>query len=164
MKHYLSTPEEVFKETSSSEKGLTSEQAQKRLEENGKNRLEEGKKKSVIRRLLEQFADPMIIILIVAAAISGITAAFEGGFPSDVIIILFVVILNAILGVVQESKAEKAIEALQEMAAATSKVERDGKVMQIKSEDLVVGDVIILEAGDAVPADARIIEIGRAHV
>lgn len=158
MKHYLSTPEEVFKETSSSEKGLTSEQAQKRLEENGKNRLEEGKKKSVIRRLLEQFADPMIIILIVAAAISGITAAFEGGFPSDVIIILFVVILNAILGVVQESKAEKAIEALQEMAAATSKVERDGKVMQIKSEDLVVGDVIILEAGDAVPADARIIE------
>lgn len=158
MKHYLSTPEEVFKETSSSEKGLTSEQAQKRLDENGKNRLEEGKKKSVIRRLLEQFADPMIIILIVAAAISGITAAFEGGFPSDVIIILFVVILNAILGVVQESKAEKAIEALQEMAAATSKVERDGKVMQIKSEDLVVGDVIILEAGDAVPADARIIE------
>ena len=158
MKHYLSTPEEVFKETSSSEKGLTSEQAQKRLEENGKNRLEEGKKKSVIRRLLEQFADPMIIILIVAAAISGITAAFEGGFPSDVMIILFVVILNAILGVVQESKAEKAIEALQEMAAATSKVERDGKVMQIKSEDLVVGDVIILEAGDAVPADARIIE------
>lgn len=158
MKHYLSTPEEVFKETSSSEKGLTSEQAQKRLEQNGKNRLEEGKKKSVIRRLLEQFADPMIIILIVAAAISGITAAFEGGFPSDVIIILFVVILNAILGVVQESKAEKAIEALQEMAAATSKVERDGKVMQIKSEDLVVGDVIILEAGDAVPADARIIE------
>lgn len=158
MKHYLSTPEEVFKETSSSEKGLTSEQAQKRLEENGKNRLEEGKKKSVIRRLLEQFADPMIIILIVAAAISGITAAFEGSFPSDVIIILFVVILNAILGVVQESKAEKAIEALQEMAAATSKVERDGKVMQIKSEDLVVGDVIILEAGDAVPADARIIE------
>lgn len=158
MKHYLSTPEEVFKETSSSEKGLTSEQAQKRLEENGKNRLEEGKKKSVIRRLLEQFADPMIIILIVAAAISGITAAFEGGFPSDVIIILFVVILNAILGVVQESKAEKAIEALQEMAAATSKVERDGKVMHIKSEDLVVGDVIILEAGDAVPADARIIE------
>lgn len=158
MKHYLSTPEEVFKETSSSEKGLTSEQAQKRLEENGKNRLEEGKKKSVIRRLLEQFADPMIIILIVAAAISGITAAFEGGFPSDVIIILFVVILNAILGVVQESKAEKAIEALQEMAAATSKVERDGKVMQIKSEDLVVGDVIILEAGDAVPADARIID------
>lgn len=158
MKHYLSTPEEVFKETSSSEKGLTSEQAQKRLEENGKNRLEEGKKKSVIRRLLEQFADPMIIILIVAAAISGITAVFEGGFPSDVIIILFVVILNAILGVVQESKAEKAIEALQEMAAATSKVERDGKVMQIKSEDLVVGDVIILEAGDAVPADARIIE------
>lgn len=158
MKHYLSTPEEVFKETGSSKKGLTSEQAQKRLEENGKNRLEEGKKKSVIRRLLEQFADPMIIILIVAAAISGITAAFEGGFPSDVIIILFVVILNAILGVVQESKAEKAIEALQEMAAATSKVERDGKVMQIKSEDLVVGDVIILEAGDAVPADARIIE------
>lgn len=158
MKHYLSTTEEVFRETNSSENGLTSEQAQKRLEENGKNRLEEGKKKSVIRRLLEQFTDPMIIILIVAAAISGITSAFDGSFPSDVIIILFVVILNAVLGVVQESKAEKAIEALQEMAAATSKVERDGKVMQIKSEDLVVGDIILLEAGDAVPADARIIE------
>ncbi len=158
MKHYLSTTEEVFRETESSEKGLTSEQAKKRLEENGKNRLEEGKKKSVIIRLLEQFTDPMIIILIVAAVISGITSVFDGSFPSDVIIILFVVILNAILGVVQESKAEKAIEALQEMAAATSKVERDGKVMQIKSEDLVVGDVILLEAGDAVPADARIIE------
>ncbi len=158
MKHYLSTTEEVFRETESSEKGLTSEQAKKRLEENGKNRLEEGKKKSVIIRLLEQFTDPMIIILIVAAVISGITSVFDGSFPSDVIIILFVVILNAILGVVQESKAEKAIEALQEMAAATSKVERDGKVMQIKSEDLVVGDIILLEAGDAVPADARIIE------
>ncbi len=158
MKHYLSTTEEVFRETDSSETGLTSEQAQKRLEENGKNRLEEGKKKSVIIRLLEQFTDPMIIILIVAAVISGITSAFDGSFPSDVIIILFVVILNAVLGVVQESKAEKAIEALQEMAAATSKVERDGKVMHIKSEDLVVGDIILLEAGDAVPADARIIE------
>ncbi len=137
MKHYLSTPEEVFKETSSSEKGLTSEQAQKRLEENGKNRLEEGKKKSVIRRLLEQFADPMIIILIVAAAISGITAAFEGGFPSDVIIILFVVILNAILGVVQESKAEKAIEALQEMAAATSRLNVTARLCRLRARILL---------------------------
>ncbi len=158
MKHYLSTAEEVFNETASSENGLTSAQAQKRLEENGKNRLEEGKKKSLIARFFEQFADPMIIILLVAAAISGITAAFEGEFPSDVIIILLVVIVNAVLGVFQENKAEKAIEALQEMAAATSKVLRDGKVIQIKSEDLVVGDVILLEAGDAVPADARIIE------
>lgn len=158
MKHYLSTIEDVFKEVVSSENGLGADEAAKRLEANGKNRLEEGKKKSIIRRLLEQFADPMIIILIVAAVVSGITSAFEGEPPSDVIIILFVVILNAVLGVYQESKAEKAIEALQEMAAATSKVMRGGKVIEIKSEELVVGDVILLEAGDAVPADARIIE------
>ena len=102
MKHYLSTPEEVFKETSSSEKGLTSEQAQKRLEENGKNRLEEGKKKSVIRRLLEQFADPMIIILIVAAVVSAFTEYFEASaagatyFPTDTVIIMIVVRDNKI--------------------------------------------------------------------
>ncbi len=158
MKHYLNSVEDVFKEVKSSQDGLSAEEAQKRLAENGKNKLEEGKKKSVIRRFLEQFTDPMIIILIVAAVISAVTAAMEKEFPSDVIIIMFVVILNAVLGVYQESKAEKAIEALQEMAAATSKVMRGGSVVELKSEELVVGDVILLEAGDAVPADARIIE------
>lgn len=158
MKHYLQTAEEVFEAVGSSKEGLTSAEAEKRLSENGKNKLKEGKKKSVARRLLEQFMDPMIIILIVAAVISAITAIMQHEFPTDVIIILAVVIINAVLGVYQESKAEAAIEALQEMAAATSKVLRDGKVVQIHSEDLVVGDVILLEAGDAVPADARIFE------
>lgn len=100
----------------------------------------------------------MIIILIVAAVISAVIAVIEKENPTDVFIIMFVVILNAVLGVIQESKAEKAIEALKEMTAATSKVLRDGKVINVKSEDLVPGDVIVLEAGDAVPADARIIE------
>src|SRR5699024_3604113 len=110
------------------------------------------KGKSLFRRFLEQLADPMIIILLVAAAVSGILAVVENDSFADVIIILAVVIINAILGVYQESKAEKAIEALQEMSAATSKVLRDGKLQVIHSEDLVVGDVIHLEAGDAVPA------------
>lgn len=158
MKHYLSSVEDCFKEVNSSAQGLSSAEAQKRLEQNGKNKLEEGKKESLIVRFFKQFADPMIIILLAAAVISAITSVFDKEFPSDVIIILFVVIVNAILGVYQENKAEKAIEALQEMAAATSKVMRDGKVMHVKSEELVVGDVILLEAGDAVPADARIIE------
>ena len=100
----------------------------------------------------------MIIILIAAAVISAITSVLQKEFPSDVIIIMFVVIVNAILGVYQESKAEKAIEALQKMAAATTKVLRDGKVCEIPSEDLTVGDVVMLEAGDAVPADGRIFE------
>ena len=144
--------------------GLTSEQAAKRLEENGKNKLVEGKKESLIVRFLKQLTEPMTIILIVAAAISGALEIYEGvtnghwAFPTDVVIIMAVVLINAILGVFQESKAEKAIEALQEMSAATSKVIRDGKLITIHSEDLVVGDVIVLEAGDAVPADARIIE------
>ena len=158
MQEYLHSTEEVFAEVQSTENGLTAAEAQKRLAENGKNKLKEGKKKSLARRFLEQFTDPMIIILIVAAVISAITSIMEHEAPTDVVIILAVVIINAVLGVYQESKAEKAIEALQEMAAATSKVLRDGNVVEIHSEDLVVGDVILLEAGDAVPADARIIE------
>lgn len=158
MQHYLHSVEDVFGEVQSSEQGLTSAEAQKRLEKNGRNKLEEGKKKSLARRLLEQFADPMILILIAAAVISAVTSVMDSEPPTDVFIILAVVIINAILGVYQESKAEKAIEALQEMAAATSKVLRDGQVVELRSEELTVGDVILLEAGDAVPADARIIE------
>ena len=159
MKFYCENAEEVLNQVGSSENGLTESEAQKRLEENGKNRLEAAKGKSIFRRFMEQLADPMIIILLAAAAVSGVLAAMEpeGEFV-DVIIILAVVIINAVLGVYQESKAEKAIEALQEMSAATSKVIRDGKVQIVHSEDLVVGDVILLEAGDAVPADARILE------
>ena len=165
MKFYCEEKETVLKALDSSSDGLTSAEAAKRLEVNGKNKLAAAKGKSLIRRFLEQLADPMIIILIIAAFISGALGVYEmihnpaeaEGF-ADVIIILAVVIVNAVLGVYQESKAEKAIEALQEMSAATSKVIRDGKVQVIHSEDLVVGDVILLEAGDAVPADARILE------
>lgn len=158
MKEYLSSCEEVLKEQNSSEQGLSTGEAQQRLSRFGKNELEKGKKTSLLKRFLGELADPMIIILIVAAAISGITAFYEGESFADVIIILAVVIINAVLGVVQESKAEAAIEALQEIAAATSKVLRDGKVVTLKSDELVPGDVVLLEAGDAVPADGRIIE------
>lgn len=158
MKEYLSDYEEVLKEQQSSEDGLSSGEAEARLDKYGKNELEKGKKDSLFKRFLKELSDPMIIILIVAAVISGITAFYEGESFADVIIIMAVVIINAVLGVFQESKAEAAIEALQEIAAATSKVLRDGKQVTLKSDELVPGDIVILEAGDAVPADGRIIE------
>ena len=161
MKHYLETVEAVFKEVQSSEAGLTSAEAAARLERNGKNKLAEAKKESMLTRVSNQMKDPMIIILLIAAAVSAVTEIIEAGHfvtPTDSIIILAVVLINAVLGVIQESKAEKAVEALQKMSAATTKTLRDGKIVHIKSEDLVVGDVIILDAGDAIPADCRIIE------
>ena len=157
MKFYCEEKEAVLRELSATEQGLTAGEAEKRLSEQGKNVLEAAPGKSLFRRFLQQLADPMIIILLAAALISGVLAAIEGDSFADVIIILAVVIINAVLGVYQENKAEKAIEALQKMSAATSKVFRDGKLISIPSEDLVVGDVISLEAGDAVPADGRII-------
>ncbi len=164
MKFYSAEKQDVLKELDTAENGLTSSEAAERLEKNGKNKLAEGKKKSLFARFMAQLADPMIIVLLVAAAISAGVEIYNGiasnhwAFPSDVVIILAVVLINAVLGVFQESKAEKAIEALQEMSKAQSKVIRDGKLITIPSEDLVVGDIILLEAGDAVPADARIIE------
>ena len=158
MKHYIETSEAVLKELDTTKEGLMATEAEARLEKNGKNKLAEGKKETLIMRFLKQLAEPMTIILIVAAVISGILAIVEKEFPTDVIIIMAVVLINAVLGVLQESKAEKALEALEKIAAATSKVIRDGHQITIKSEDLVVGDIIVLEAGDAVPADARIIE------
>ena len=160
MKEYLRNFTEVMEENKTSVSGLSSAEAQARLEKNGKNKLAEGKKDSLFKRFLSQLADPMIIILIIAAAISAVTAAVGGdkGGYADVIIIMVVVIINAVLGVYQESKAEKAIEALQEIAAATSKVIRDGKLIDVRSEDLVIGDIVVLEAGDSVTADCRIIE------
>ena len=158
MKHYFETTQAVLKEVNSTENGLTSQRAAELGI--GKNKLAEGKKVSLLMRFFNQLTDPMIIILLAAALISGVTSFLgpEPEFPTDTIIILFVVLLNAILGVVQESKAEKALEALKEMTAATSKVLRDGTMVHVKSEDLVIGDVILLEAGDAVPADVRILE------
>ena len=158
MKAYLESVQDVLKEQASQADGLSTQEAEKRLAEHGPNKLQEGKKKSLIERFLRELADPMIIILIAAAVISGITAVYAGESFTDVIIIMAVVIINAVLGVVQESKAEAAIEALQEIAAATSKVMRDGKLVTLKSEELVPGDIVLLEAGDAVPADGRIIE------
>ena len=157
MKFFNEDKEKVLSELGVTEGGLSSAEAAERLEKNGRNRLEAAKGKSILRRFLEQLGDPMTIILIVAAAISGALAFYEGEGFTDVIIILAVVIVNAVLGVVQESKAEKAIEALREMSAATSKVLRDGKVCTVPSEELTVGDVILLDAGDAAPADVRII-------
>lgn len=159
MKEYLQDFSAVLKDLKTDENGLSSAESAKRLEKNGKNKLAEGKKETLLQRFLKQLTDPMIIILIVAAVVSAVTAAIGGDSEgyTDVIIILAVVIINAVLGVYQESKAEKAIEALQEIAAATSKVIRDGKLTDVRSEDLVVGDIVVLEAGDSVPADCRII-------
>ena len=164
MKEYLRSSAEVLEEVGTSADGLSTAEAAARLEKNGKNKLVEGKKESLIVKFFKQLAEPMTIILLVAAAISAGVEIYNGiaqghwEFPADVVIILAVVLINAILGVFQESKAEKALEALQEMSKAQSKVIRDGKQITIPSEDLVVGDIIVLEAGDAVPADARIIE------
>ena len=158
MKEYLSDISQVLASQNTTQQGLTSQEAKARLETVGPNKLAEGKKTTLLQRFLKELADPMIIILIVAAVISGVTAAYSGESFADVIIIMVVVVINAVLGVVQESKAERAIEALQEIAAATSKVLRDGKQQTVRSEELVPGDVILLEAGDAVPADARVLE------
>jgi len=162
--YYTRESQEVLDSLSANRNGLSEAEAQARLDKNGKNKLIEGKKISLFRRFLSQLADPMIIVLLVAAALSGITSAYAGESFADVFIILFVVILNAVLGVVQESKAEEAIAALKEMTASTSKVWRDGQLIHVKSEDLVLGDVIALEAGDSVPADARILECASMKV
>ena len=161
MQFYLQETKDVFSAVGSNENGLSSQEAASRLEKNGKNKLAEAKKDSMLKRFINQMKDPMIIILLVAAVISAATEMIEhGGWttPTDSIIILTVVLINAVLGVLQESKAEKAVEALQKMSAATTKTLRDGKVETVKSEDLVVGDVVLLDAGDAIPADCRIFE------
>lgn len=158
LKYYCEDAESVLSEVGSSQKGLSSEEAAKRLERDGRNELAAAKKPSLISQFFKQMADPMIIILLVAAAISAVTSVYQGEGAADVIIILFVVIVNAVLGVYQENKAEKAIEALQAMSAATSRVLRGGKVTVVPSAELVVGDVVLLEAGDAVPADGRLLE------
>ena len=158
MKFYCEEAGRALAELKSTPDGLTDAEAARRLAEKGPNKLAEGKKVTTLQRFLQQLSDPMIIILLVAAAVSGVTAAYSGESFADVFIILIVVLINAVLGVYQESKAEKAIEALQEMTAATSKVIRGGKQVSLKSEELVPGDVVVLEAGDAVPADGRILE------
>ncbi len=156
---YTQSAEEVLQELGTSAEGLAAAEAGKRLEQYGPNKLAAAEKPSLLKRFLMQLKDPMLIILIIAAGVSAATNILSGHTNmSEVIIILAVVLLNAILGVVQESKAEAAIEALQTMTAATCKVLRDGKMVVLHSDELVPGDVVLLEAGDAVPADGRIIE------
>ena len=158
-KTYTQSAEEVLRSLDATSEGLTTAQAKERLEKYGPNKLKEAEKPTLLQRFLQQLKDPMLIILMVAAAVSAITNLMAGhNEMAEVIIILAVVLLNAILGVFQESKAEAAIEALQTMTAATCKVLRDGKMVQLHSDELVPGDIVLLEAGDAVPADGRIIE------
>lgn len=160
MKEYLASAEEVLEEQSTSAaQGLTAAEAQSRLASVGPNKLDEEEKTPMWKRFFEQMGDPMVIMLLVAAAISVITGFIQGEPEwADAAIILSVVILNSVLGVVQEAKSEQALEALQEMSAAQSKVIRDGKMVHMASSELVPGDVVLLEAGDSVPADCRVIE------
>ena len=160
MKEYLQESAQVVKDVASDDTyGLAPEEAAARLEKNGLNKLKEAEKDPLWKRFFAQMADPMIIMLIVAAVISALTGLAQGEADfADVIIISFVVVVNAVLGVVQESKAEEALAALQEMSAAQSKVVRGGDGVGGRSSELVVGDLVVVEAGDSVPADCRIIE------
>ena len=138
--------------------GLTIDEVKQRQQKYGKNKLEEGKKTNIFIRFLKQFNDFMIIILIIASIISaGISYIEHSNDYVDSVIIIGIVILNAIMGVIQESKAEQSIEALQKLTAPQAKVKRNGQVKIIPSEDLVPGDIVIIEAGSYVPADIRLI-------
>ena len=156
-KEYSQSAQEVLAALQAGENGLNTQDAQQRLEKYGPNRLKEAPKVTLLQRFIQQLKDPMLLILMAAAAVSAVTNWLSNEGFTEVIIILIVVLLNAVLGVVQESKAEAAIEALQSMTAATSKVLRDGQVHTLESSQLVPGDVVLLEAGDAVPADGRLL-------
>lgn len=153
---YIQGEDETLEALQSSREGLSTAEAQKRLDEYGHNELEEGQKRGLLAKFLDQFKDLMIIILLVAAALSVITEGTEG--LTDALIILAVVILNAAFGVYQEGQAEAAIEALKDMSSQIARVRRDGHVVEIDSRELVPGDIVILEAGDVVPADMRLLE------
>ena len=157
---FTSEVEEVIKELETSESGLTSTEAKARLEKNGKNALDEAAKRPMILRFFDQFKDLMIIVLLVAAVVSGILSIVQQEYSEliDSGLILLIVVVNAIIGLVQEGKAEKSLEALKNMNKPFTKVVRDGNLEKISSEELVVGDLVVLEAGDMVPADMRIIK------
>ena len=145
--------EEVIKELGSTRSGLSGEEAQRRLDEFGKNELLEKKKKTIFLMLLDQFKDFMILVLIGAAIIAGII-----GEPADTLVIIAIIIINAIIGFVQEYRAEKAMEALKKMAANAATVLRDGNITRVAALELVPGDIVMLEAGSLVPADIRLME------
>ena len=160
---YTQTEEQVLSSVQSTKEGLTSAQAKERLEKYGPNALQAGEKTTLLQKFINQFKDFMIIVLLAAAVISFF--AHEGApDPTDAIVILAVVILNAIVGVIQESKAEEAIEALQKMASPVATVLRDGEHLHVKGEEIVVGDIVILEAGDVVPADMRLLEVNTIKI
>lgn len=159
-KFFTMSVDETLKSLNSSKKGLSDEEAKKRIGEYGYNKLAEKQKQSLLSKFIDQFKDLMIIVLLVAAAIS----VFIAKEWVDAIIILFVVVVNAILGVIQENKAEKSLEALKNMSAPFSKVMRNGQVSHIKTEEIVPGDVVILEAGDFIPADMRLIEFASLKI
>ena len=164
MKYYLENKENVLKELGTSAEGLSSKEAQARLQKDGKNKLKEEETRPGWRKFLDSMTDPMILILLGAALVQVIVTILENrdnitvGAFTDVFVIFAVVIINSVMSLVQENKAEAAVAALMEMTAETSRVFRDGKLVSIKSEDLVVGDVVSFEAGDTVPADCRILE------
>ena len=153
---YTQGEEEVLKNLDTSVDGLSTAQAKERLDAYGYNELDEGEKRSILSKFIDQFKDLMIIILLVAAALSVITEGMHG--LTDACIILAVVVLNAAFGVYQEGQAEAAIEALKNMSSPLARVRRDGNVVEIDSRELVPGDIVLLEAGDVVPADMRLLE------
>lgn len=157
MKYYNIETKEILESLNTTENGLNADEAKNRLLKNGPNKLKETKKKGILSKFISQFKDLMLIILIISAILSALVSVKTGESFTDTIVILFVVVLNAILGVIQESKAEKAIEALKDMSLPYIKVKRDGKVQSIKTEEIVVGDIVLVEAGDSIPADMRIL-------
>ncbi|MBQ7351414.1 MAG: calcium-translocating P-type ATPase, PMCA-type [Clostridia bacterium] len=160
MKYYYNySLKDVYEKLNTSDKGLSTQEASARLQRNGKNVLEEGKSKTWIQRFFSQMKDLMIIVLLVAALISAVIAVIEGKYIDliDAGIILLIVILNAVIGTIQESKADQAMKELTKMNRPFAKVIRDGEICKIKCEDIVVGDLVVLEAGDVVPADIRLI-------
>src|SRR4051794_36924087 len=153
MNWYKQSISEVIEVTGTKREGLTTSDAEARLLESGPNELQEGKKKSIAHLLLSQFADVMILVLLAAAIISGFI-----GDLTDTIVILVIVVLNATIGFLQEYRAEKAMKALKQMAVSQARVLRNGSITWLPATVIVPGDLVLLEAGNAVPADVRIIE------
>lgn len=158
-KWFAESEEEIIKKFNSNKiTGITEEEVKSRQEKYGLNELQEKAKTPMIIKFLEQFKDFMIIVLIIAAIVSGVVGYLQGESFTDSIIIFVVVIVNAIIGVVQEDKAEKSLEALKKLSSYSAKVVRNGKILVVPSKELVPGDIVILETGDYVPADIRLIE------
>ncbi|MBC7959094.1 MAG: HAD-IC family P-type ATPase, partial [Vallitaleaceae bacterium] len=159
MQYYSTEKGDVLGQLGSRYEGLSHEEAKSRQEKYGKNVLKEKKKKNVVQKIITQVSDPVVLVLIVAAVVSGLL-----GELVDAIIILLIVVINTVIGLVQESKSEKAIEALRKMSAQQAKVVRGGHVSIIAAEDLVPGDMVSLDAGDLIPADLRLIESSNLRI